>query len=414
MSRLSPIKMLRVLLDKTEPAFAKGGSLEKYHALYEALDTFLFTPADVALTAPHVRDALDLKRVMIFVWLAVVPCMLMACWNTGYQANIALAQMGLSDQTGWHGWILNHIRWIGVYNPSNPIGCFLHGLVFFLPIYLVTLAAGGIWEVLFAAVRNHEVNEGFFVTSVLFSLTLPATTPLWQVAVGISFGVVIAKELFGGTGKNFMNPALAGRAFLYFTYPASQSGDAVWTAVDGFSGATALSKAAGDGLNALATSGISWWDAFLGVIPGSIGETSALACLLGGLFLMITGIASYRVTLGCIIGLIATSLLLNFIGSDTNPMFDIPWYWHLVLGGFAFGAMFMATDPVSGCMTNKGRWIYGGFIGMMTILVRVLSPGFPEGVMLAILLANVFAPLVDHFITRANIKRRKLRSTVRS
>lgn len=403
---------LRRLLDQAYPYFAKGGALEKYHALYEALDTFLYTPGEVTHTAPHVRDALDLKRVMTFVWFAALPCMLMACWNTGYQANLALAELGRSSQSGWHGWILDHLSWLGVYNASNPVGCFLHGLAFFLPVYLVTLTVGGFWEVLFAGIRNHEVNEGFFVTSILFALTLPATTPLWQVGLGISFGVVIAKEVFGGTGKNFMNPALAGRAFLYFAYPASQSGDAVWVAVDGYSGATALAKTAADGLQALQASGLGWWHAFFGVMPGSLGETSTLACLLGGLFLLITGIASYRIVFGCLLGLIATSLLLNTIGSDSNHMFAVPWYWHLVLGGFAFGSMFMATDPVSASMTNSGRWFYGLLIGGLTVMVRVINPAYPEGVMLAILLANLFAPLIDYIVVRANIKRRLRRSAL--
>jgi Na+-transporting NADH:ubiquinone oxidoreductase subunit B len=403
------LNKLRELLDKAHPYFARGGAFEKYHALYEALDTFLYTPGEVTPTAPHVRDGLDLKRVMVFVWIAVLPCTLMACWNTGYQANLALAQLGMTGQSGWHGWILDYISWLGVYNAANPIGCFLHGLVFFLPVYLVTLTAGGIWEVVFAGIRNHEVNEGFFVTSILFSLTLPATTPLWQVALGISFGVVIGKEVFGGTGKNFMNPALTGRAFLYFAYPASQSGDAVWVAVDGFSGATALSVAAADGWQAIHASGLSWWNAFVGVMPGSLGETSTLACIIGGLFLLFTGIASFRIVLGCLLGLILTAVLFNYIGSDTNPMFAMPWYWHLVLGGAAFGTMFMATDPVSAAMTNTGRWIYGLLIGVLTILVRVVNPAFPEGMMLAILLANLFAPLIDHFVVQTNINRRRRR-----
>jgi Na+-transporting NADH:ubiquinone oxidoreductase subunit B len=404
--------ILRKALDSAHPYFAKGGVFEKYYALYEAIDTFLYTPPEVAPTAPHVRDNLDLKRVMTFVWIASLPCALMACWNTGYQANLALAELGQASQSGWHGWLLDYFAWLGVYNAANPIGCFLHGLAFFFPIYLVTLAVGGTWEVLFSVVRGHEINEGFFVTSILFALILPASTPLWQVALGISFGVVIAKEIFGGTGKNFMNPALAGRAFLYFAYPASQSGDAVWAAVDGFSGATSLAIAASDGLQAVQSTGLSWWQAFIGVMPGSIGETSTLACLIGGLFLLITGIASYRIVFGCLLGLVLTSVLFNTIGSDTNLMFDMPWHWHLVLGGFAFGTVYMATDPVSASMTNKGRWYYGILIGSLTVMVRVINPAFPEGMMLAILFANLFAPLIDHFIVQANIKRRARRSVV--
>jgi Na+-transporting NADH:ubiquinone oxidoreductase subunit B len=284
-----------------------------------------------------------------------------------------------------------------------------HGLLYFLPVYLVTLAAGGFWEVLFAGVRNHEVNEGFFVTSMLFALTLPPNVPLWQVALGISFGVVIGKEVFGGTGKNFLNPALTGRAFLFFAYPAQMSGDAVWTAVDGFSGATALSLGASGGVEAITGAGISWMHAFLGPIQGSLGSTSALACLLGGAFLVYTQVASWRIIGGVFLGMVGTSLLFNVVGSDSNPQFAMPWYWHLVLGGFAFGMVFMATDPVSAAMTNAGRWIFGALIGFMTVIIRVVNPAFPEGIMLAILFANLFAPLIDWGVVQVNIRRRRRR-----
>ncbi len=408
-------KRLRNFLDRIHPHFVKGGPFEKYYAVYEMVDTFLYTPSDVTPTAPHVRDGLDLKRVMTYVWIAAMPCLLMACWNTGYQANLAIANMGLEGQSGWRGWILDILPgFLGVYNASNPLGCFIHGALFFFPIYIVTLIFGGICEVLFAAVRNHEVNEGFFVTSILYALTLPATTPLWQVALGIIFGVVIAKEVFGGTGKNFLNPALSGRAFLYFAYPATQSGNSVWTAVDGFSGATALGLAAEGGVEAVTASGISWLSAFLGTIQGSMGSTSTLACLIGAAFLLTTGIASYRIILGCFLGLIGTSFLFNIIGSDSNPLFAMQWYWHIVLGGFAFGAIYMATDPVSASMTNTGRWIYGLLIGFMTVLIRVINPAFPEGIMLAILFANLFAPLIDHFVVQANIKRRTRRNALKA
>jgi len=239
---------------------------------------------------------------------------------------------------------------------------------------------------------------------------LPPMTPLWQVALGISFGIVVAKEVFGGTGRNFLNPALAGRAFLYFAYPASQSGDAVWTAVDGFSGATALGLAAAGGLEAVGTAGITWMDAFLGNIQGSMGEVSTIAILLGGAFLLYTGVASWRIVAGVFVGMVLTSSLFNLIGSDTNPMFAVPWYWHVVIGSFAFGMMFMATDPVSAAMTDMGRWLFGGLVGVMTVLIRVINPAFPEGVMLAILFANLFAPLMDHFVVQANIKRRRARN----
>jgi Na+-transporting NADH:ubiquinone oxidoreductase subunit B len=253
------------------------------------------------------------------------------------------------------------------------------------------------------------VNEGFFVTSILFALTLPPSIPLWQVALGISFGVVVAKEIFGGIGKNFLNPALAGRAFLYFAYPAQISGDAVWTAVDGYTGAIALSVAAADGVEGLMNT-LTWWDSFVGVMPGSMGETSTLAIMIGGGILLATRIASWRIVAGVLIGMFALSTLLNAVGSDTNPMFAVPWYWHLTIGGVAFGMFFMATDPVSASMTNAGKIWFGILIGVMTVLIRVINPAFPEGIMLAILFANLFAPFIDHFVVQANIKRRMMRN----
>ena len=397
---------LRNYLDSIHPHFAKGGSYEKYYAIYEMVDTFLYTPKDVTAGSIHVRDAIDLKRVMTYVFIAALPCVIMAMWNTGHLANMAMADLGLTSLDSWRGLVTNLVG----YDPDSILGCMVHGAMYYVPIYLVTLIVGGIWEIIFAIVRGHEVNEGFFVTSMLFSLIFPATTPLWQVALGISFGVVIGKEVFGGTGKNFLNPALTGRAFLFFAYPAQMSGDAIWTAVDGFSGATALGMAAAGGIDAVMASGITWMDAFLGTIQGSIGETSTLACLIGACFLLYTRIASYRIMLGVLGGMIFTSTLLNFIGSETNPMFATPWYWHAVLGGFAFGAIYMATDPVSAAMTNTGRWIYGILIGLMVILIRVVNPAFPEGMMLAILFANMFAPLIDYFVVQSNIKRREKRN----
>jgi len=393
---------VRNYLDSIHPQFAKGGPLEKYYAIYEMVDTFLYTPKDVTTGTLHVRDALDLKRVMTYVFIAAIPCVIMAMWNTGHMANVAMADVGMTTLDTWRGIVTDMVG----YDPDSIFSCMVHGAMYWMPIYFVTLIVGGIWEIIFAIVRGHEVNEGFFVTSMLYSLILPATIPLWQVALGISFGVVIGKEVFGGTGKNFLNPALTGRAFLFFAYPAQMSGDAIWTAVDGFSGATALGMAASGGLPAVMESGITWMDAFLGTIQGSIGETSTLACLIGACFLLYTRIASFRIMLGIMVGMVATSTLLNLIGSETNPMFAMPWYWHAVLGGFAFGAIYMATDPVSAAMTNTGRWVYGALIGLMVILIRVVNPAFPEGMMLAILFANMFAPLIDYFVVQANIKRR--------
>lgn len=391
----------RDFLDKLEPHFTKGGKFEKYYGLYEMVDTFIYTPADVTRGTTHVRDGLDLKRTMTYVVIATAFCILMAWFNTGYQANLAMQSMGVQSASGWRGAIMS----VFGYNPNNPLSDMVHGMLYFFPIYIVTLAVGGFWEVLFATVRKHEVNEGFLVSSMLYTLILPPSMPLWQVALGISFGIVLGKEVFGGTGKNFLNPALTGRAFLFFAYPASISGDAVWVAVDGYSGATELSLASAGGLQAIQNS-VTWLQAFIGFTPGSMGETSALACLLGAAFLLYTRIASYRIIGGVLIGTIAMSSLLNFIGSATNPMFAIPWYWHMVLGGFAFGTAYMATDPVTAAVTDTGRWIYGILIGVMIILIRVINPAFPEGVMLAILFSNMFAPLIDYFVMQANIRRR--------
>jgi len=284
----------------------------------------------------------------------------------------------------------------------------VYGAAFFVPIYIVTFIAGGFWEVVFASVRGHEINEGFFVTSILFALICPPDIPLWQVALGISFGVVIGKEVFGGTGKNFLNPALTGRAFLFFAYPAELSGDAVWTAVDGYTGATSLSIAANYGIEAVQQN-LTWFDAFIGNKQGSIGETSTLAIIIGGAVLLVTRIASWRIMLGVFVGMASLSTLFNFIGSDTNPMFSVPWHWHMVIGSFAFGLVFMATEPVSASMTSSGKFWYGLLIGLMVVLIRVVNPAYPEGMMLAILFANLFSPLIDHFVVEANIKRRMAR-----
>lgn len=398
--------MLRNFFDKLEPHFEKGGKYEKYYALYEMVDTFFYSPPTVTHAASHVRDGIDLKRIMITVWLCTFPAMFFGMYNVGAQALGYMAENGITATGDWRFFFTDFLI---AYNPNSIWDCFIYGAAYFIPIYAVTMIAGGLWEVLFAVKRGHEVNEGFFVTSVLFALTCPPSIPLWQVALGISFGVVLGKEVFGGTGKNFLNPALTGRAFLFFAYPASMSGDSVWTAVDGFSGATALSMAANGGMEALQGS-LTWFDAFFGNMQGSVGETSSLALLIGGAFLLITGIASWRIVLGVFLGTAAMGLLFNAAGSDTNPMFEIPFYWHYVLGGWALGTFFMATDPVSASMTNKGKVVFGILIGVMVMLIRVVNPAFPEGMMLAILFGNLFAPTIDHFVIQANIKRRLARN----
>ena len=394
----------RKFLDSLEPHFAKGSKFERYYGLYEMVDTFIYTPADVTRGKTHVRDGNDLKRTMTFVVIATFFCIMMAMYNTGYQANLAMEALGKTSIDNWRSIPMM----IFGYNTMNPLSNFAHGALYFLPIYIVTLAVGGVWEVLFATVRGHEVNEGFLVSSMLYTLIMPPDMPLWQVALGISFGIVIGKEVFGGTGKNFLNPALTGRAFLYFAYPASISGDSVWTAVDGYTAATPLGLAADGGLSAV-TEHYSWFQTFMGFEPGCLGETSVFAIMIGAAFLLYTRVASYRVMGGVFAGMVATSLLFNMIGSDTNHMFALPWYWHLTVGGFAFGMVYMATDPVTAAMTDTGRWVFGGLVGAMTVLIRVVNPAFPEGIMLAILFSNMFAPTIDYFVIQANIRRRMKR-----
>ncbi len=396
---------LKHYLENIEPSFEKGGKYEKWYALYEAVATILYTPGKVTNSSTHVRDSIDLKRIMIFVWLMLFPAMFFGMFNIGHQAasvlsatvtlpdtwQVALFQMLGGELTAESGW--GSKMW--------------YGACWFLPIYATVFLVGGFWEVLFASVRKHEINEGFFVSSILFALILPATIPLWQAAMGISFGIVVAKEVFGGTGRNFLNPALAGRAFLFFAYPAQISGDKVWTVADGYAGATWLSKAANGEVTDWSINQ-QWWDAFYGFIPGSVGETSTLACLIGAGILLITGVGSLRIMASFFAGGLAMGLLLNAVGG--NPYFDLPAYFHLILGGFAFGAVFMATDPVTAAQTATGKIIYGFLGGLLAILIRVLNPAYPEGVMLAILFMNISAPLIDYYVIQGNINRRLKRT----
>lgn len=380
------------------------------YPLYEALDTFLYTPGEVTSGPSHIRDGIDLKRMMSTVVVALLPCIVMAMWNTGYQANSAIAALGITPD-GAANWRYSVINALGIgFDASSLIANFVHGALYFIPAYLVTNIVGGTWEVIFSTIRKHEVNEGFLVTGFLFPLTLPPSIPLWQVAVGISFGVVIGKEVFGGTGRNFLNPALTARAFLYFAYPTAIVGDAVWTACDGFTGATPLGAlATADVAVGMGAISESFGQVFLGTMQGSMGETSTLACLIGAFILIATRIGSWRIMAGVVLGAVIFSIFLTSVGSDTNPMFAMPWYWHLSIGGFAFGTVFMATDPVSAAMTEKGKWFYGALIGALTILIRVINPAYPEGIMLAILFGNVFAPVIDYVVVQGNIKRRLAR-----
>jgi Na+-transporting NADH:ubiquinone oxidoreductase subunit B len=400
------------------PLFSKGGKLQPLFPLYEAGDTFLYTAGDVTSGPSHVRDSLDLKRMMSVVVVALLPCFAMAMYNTGYQAHLVMAMKSLEAAPGWRGQVMTSLGLS--FAPDDVLSCFVHGALYFLPVYIMTLVAGGLWEVLFAVVRKHEINEGFLVTSALFPLTLPPTVPLWQVALGISFGVVIGKEIFGGTGRNWLNPALTARAYLYFAHAPNLSGDnsvwiaakTSWTQADGLSGATLLGAAASDKLNLAETytSLEAWMRAFLGFIPGSMGETSTLACIIGAVVLIAAGVGSWRIMAGVLAGGMGFSTILWLLRDyATSPTFDMPPWWHLVAGGYAFGLVFMATDPVSASMTERGKWFYGVLIGVMTIVIRVVNPAYPEGIMLAILFGNLFAPLIDYFVVQANIKRRAAR-----
>jgi Na+-transporting NADH:ubiquinone oxidoreductase subunit B len=414
------MRILRQLLDRVGKPFHPGGKLERFYPLYEAADTFFYAPAKTTTTGAHVRDALDLKRMMILVVIACLPCVLMAIYNTGLQANLALDPAKAAQLGGWRHAV---IALLGTgYAPGSLLANLVHGALYFLPLYAVTMVVGLAWEVGFAIVRKLEVNEGFFVTGLLFPLICPPDTPLWQAALAISFGVVLGKEVFGGTGMNFINPALAARAFLFFAYPASMSGDAVWVAMpaaaawDGYTGPTTLSADGFSGATVLTQmrqmSGpfsdlpLSWWNAFIGLEPGSMGETSALACLIGAAVLITTGIGSWRTMAGVALGTIAMALLFNGVGSATNPYYAVPFWWHMVAGGWAFATVFMATDPVTSPFSDTGRWIYGLMIGALIVLIRVLNPAYPESVMLVILFMNVIAPFIDYLLVQANLRRR--------
>ncbi len=414
--------MLLDLLKKYSLLFTKGGLLSYFYPLFEGTFTFLYSSGRVTTGRTHVRDFTDMKRIMIIVWLAVFPAMFWGWYNVGNGTVQAIASLGENAanvvntsyslfSADYHYALLQLLGGTlgsdaGIYSKM------LLGAIYFLPIYIVVFAVGAFWEVLFCIVHKHEINEGFFVTSIVFALIVPPTLPLWQAALGISFGVLVGKEMFGGTGRNFMNPALVGRAFLFFAYPAYISGTNCWVPVDGYSGATPLAQWAEGGIDALkdaSGNAISWMDAFLGNIPGCMGEGSTLMILVGAFIILVTGIASWRIMLAVVVGAFLTSYALNAIGSDTNQMFSMPFSWHFVLGGFAFGTVFMATDPVSSSFTNGGKWAFGLLIGFMVVLIRVVNPAYPEGMMLAILFANCWAPLFDYLATQRNIKRRRIR-----
>lgn len=385
-------QLLKGLLERVEPLFEKGGKLERLYPAYDAFATLAFVLPNRTRSGSHIRDDFDSKRMMITVIIALIPPTLVGIFNVGYQRLLAA----------------------GV--EVTFLAAAAQGLLRFLPILIVTYAVGLGWEFLFAVIRRHEVSEGFLVSGFLIALIVPPTIPWWQLAIATTFGVVIGKEIFGGTGMNIFNPALVVRAFLFFAYPAQISGDRVWVALDGYSAATPLAVVA-EGAEApivdvLAAQGVTWWNSFIGLIPGSIGETSTLAILLGIGLLLITGVGSWRIMLSMLIGGVVMGAVLQLAAPHPGHFMALPVHYHLTLGGFAFGLAYMATDPVSAAATDAGKWIYGFLVGVLSILVRILNPAFPEGVMLAILFMNMFAPLIDHFVVRGNIKQRLARAAV--
>ena len=404
------MKILRNYINSVKPSFVGEGKYSKWFPLFDAVENLFFSTQTKTANPVHVRDAIDIQKVMVTVWLATFPAMFFGMYNLGSHSLEYLDSINQLNTGDWHHYIVSLVG----YDSSSFVAKMWFGAAYFMPIYITVFVVGIGWEAVFAIVRKHEINEGAFVSTILFSLSCPPDLPLWQAAMGITFGLVIGKEIFGGTGKNFLNPALTGRAFLYFAYPSQISGDKVWIAgladnnivADGYSGATALGVAAESGMPGILNQ-YTWMDSFLGFIPGSVGETSVIAIGIGLVILLVTKVASYRIILGTFAGMIFMSSILNIIGSDTNPMFYVPWYWHAVIGSFAFGLVFMATEPVSGSGTNTGRWIYGIVIGITVILIRVINPAFPEGMMLAILFANLLAPVIDHMVVMSNIKRRR-------
>jgi len=406
------MKALRAQLDKLEPHFEEGGKLHRWYYAWDAIDTILYSDGSTTRSGSHIRDGLDMKRMMLTVVAAMLPVQLMALYNTGLQAFLAI-QAGATPLDNLQ--TMFYADWLGLpFDPGSIMLCMLYGAMYFVPVMVAGLIGGGTVEMIFATVRRHEVNEGFLVTSALIPLILPPTIPLWMVVLLTAIGIALAKEIFGGTGMNFLNPALTIRALLFFAYPAFMSGVAPWIAadfegVDNFTGATYLLQATESMEPLGAVFGANWWDAFFGFIPGSMGETSALACLLGAGVLITTKIGSWRTMAGVAVGTFIGASLLNAIGSDTNSMFQMPFMWHIVLGGWALGTVFMATDPVSSAFTETGKLWYGLGIGLLVVLIRVVNPAYPEGMMLAILFMNMFAPLIDHFVVKANIRRRQAR-----
>ena len=396
------MKSLLNFVEKIKPTFSKGGKLSFLHSTFDAFETFLFVPNTVTKSGAHIRDCVDLKRVMTIVIIALMPALAFGIWNVGEQHSIAFGLDMSFIEKVWFGFLK------------------------VLPLIIVSYVVGLGIEFISAQLRGHEVNEGYLVSGMIIPLIMPVDVPLWILALAVAFAVIIGKEVFGGTGMNIWNPALIARAFVFFAYPSQISGDTIWVeglnaakanamqVVDGFSGATPLGQAANGAIEFTTTTGepLSLMQAFIGTMPGSIGETSTIAILIGAVILIWTGVASWKIMVSCVAGALGVGFLINGF-AEAGTFAAVPAYWHLVLGGFAFGAVFMATDPVTSAQTEKGKWIYGFLVGVLAVIIRLFNPGYPEGMMLAILLMNTFAPVIDYYVVEGNIKKRIKRSTIK-
>lgn len=397
---------LRRKIDRMQMMARPGGRLHRYRALVEILDRFFYSAGAATIAAPHVRDGNNVQRLLHTFIIATLPCWLIGLWNVGVQTNLELAELGLAGLSGWRGSIIGALG-IG-YDAGNPFACFFIGFLYFLPILLVTLAIAMFWDIVFSTVRRRPVDEGMLATVWLFALIMPANAPLLRVGLGITFGYVVGKLIYGGSGRYLVCPALLGYVFLLFAYPDLLFGESAWVPVPGVERTPALELAAAGGVEAVLKAGYTPWELFLGARPGSIGATSVLGCLLGAVYLVFTGAASWRIMLGALLGMIATVALFNGIAGD-DVVFQIPWTWHLIIGGFAFGVVFFATDPVTAAMTDPGRWVYGALVGLLTVVIRVTNPSYNEGVLFAVLLASLFSPVIDFVFVELNIRRRRRR-----
>ena len=400
---------MRKLFTHLRPEFEGNGRYASYRGVFQLLDRFLYSSAKATINAPHVRDSNNVQRLLNNFVIASIPCWLIGLWNLGEQTNFAMLQVGMIEAPGWRGAIMAALD-VG-YDPQDVLACFFHGFLYFVPIFILALLTGAFWESLFAQLRRRPVDEGLLQIAWLFALVMPATIPVYGVILGMSFAIVVGKGIFGGMGRYIVNPVVLGFAFLMFSFSDIFFGIGVWIPVPGYDEPTTIELAIEEGGSAaLRAVDYHWWQLFIGNQPGPLGATSILGCLIGAVFLILSGTASWRIMAGSLVGMIAAVLLLNALGPDDNPMFQMSWYWHLVVGGWAFATVFVATDPVAAAITNPGRWAFGIIVGMLTIIVRVTNPSLFQGGVFAVLLASIFSPLFDYYVVERNIRRRAQRT----